>query len=143
MHGAGGVGGDKLHHNLLALEGVAAAIVRPLPLHGGADLFIPALPQAEVQEPGPGDLGGGKIAPLQVHAVQQGLGDGPGGLPQGLGGRQGEGSGKVAVGGVPGNLHRGGMDLGLGQGAVRRRRAVGRHGQGCGLFLGVLYHVRH
>ena len=40
-------------------------------------------------------------------------------------------------------LHRGGMDLGLGQGAVRRRRAVGRHGQGRGLFLGVLYHVRH
>ena len=143
VHGAGGVGGDKLHHDLLALEGVGAAIVRPLVLHGGADLLIPAATQPEVQKARPGDLGGGKIASLQVHVVQQGLGDVPGRPPQGLGGRQGKGGGEVAVGGVPRDLHRGGVNFRLGQSPIRRRGPVGRHGQGRGLVLGILDHVRH
>ena len=75
--------------------------------------------------------------------VQQRLGNVPGRLPQGLGGRQGEGGGKIPVGRVPGNLHRGGMDLRLGQRPVRRRGAIGGHGQFGSLVLGILYHVCH
>ena len=66
-----------------------------------------------------------------------------GGLAQGLAGRQGKGSGEVAVSGVPGDLHRGGGDLGLGKSSVSGGGAVSGHGQSRGLVLRVLYHVRH
>ena len=75
--------------------------------------------------------------------VQQSLGDVPGRLPQGLGGSQGKGGGKVAVGGILGDLHRGGLDLRRGQGAVSHRRLVSVHRQGRRLVLRVLYHVDH
>ena len=143
VHGARGVGGDELHHDLLALEGVSGAVVGPFGLHSVHDTGIPAVIEAEIQKAGARDLGGSKVAALQIHMAQQGLGDIPGCLAQLLGGRQGKGGGKVAVGGVLGDLHRGGLDLRLGQRAVRHRRLVGGHGQGRRLVFRVLYHVDH
>ena len=143
VHGAGGVGGDELHHVFLALQAVVGAVGLALGLHGGADALIPAVIQAEVQEAGAGDLSGGKIGALQLHVVQQRLGDVPGRLPQRFGGCQGKGGGEVAVGGILGNFHRGGLHLRLGQGAVSHRRLVSGHRQGRRLVLRVLYHVDH
>ena len=143
VHGARGVGGDELHHDLLSLEAVIGAVDGALRLYRFTDGGIPAVVQAEVQEARPGDLRGGEVAPRQVHVVQQGLGDVPGRLAQSLGCRQGKGGGEVAVGGVLGDLHRSGLDLRRRQRAVRHRRLIGRHCQGRRLVLRVLYHVDH
>ena len=143
MHGAGGIGGDELHHDLLPLQLAVGAVIGSLRLHRLADAGVPAVIEAEVQKARPGDLRRGEVAPRQVHVVQQGLGDVPGGLPQLLGGRQGKGGGEVAVGGVLGDLHRRSSDLRLGQSAVRHRRLIGAHGQSRRLVLRVLYHVDH
>ena len=48
VHGAGGVGGNEFHHDLLALVGSAGAVVRSLLLHRVADAGIPAVVEAEV-----------------------------------------------------------------------------------------------
>ena len=141
VHGAGGIGGDELHHVLLACEHIVFAVVRPLMLDGGHGLAEPALTQGEIQKAGTGHGGGGKVAALQVHVVQQNLGHLPGILAQSLGGGQAEGGGVVAVGGVLGDLHRG-----L-HGAVSREKAgigglaVGGQGQLQHLVLGVLDHI--
>ena len=42
VHGAGGVGGDELHHDLPALQGVGAAVPLPLALHGGERAYYDA-----------------------------------------------------------------------------------------------------
>ncbi len=58
--------------------------------------------QAEVEEPGAGNLHRGKGGVPQVHVVHQRLGDGPGGHLHGLGPRHGKGGGIVPVLGVLG-----------------------------------------
>ena len=110
VHGAGGVGGDELHHHPLALSFAAGAVLRPLLLHLGEDLAVPLGPQNKVQKTGAGDVYLLEIAPCQVHVVHNGLGNGPWGHVQGLGPRHSEGGGIVPVSGVFGDLH-GGLHL--------------------------------
>ena len=141
VHGAGGVGGDELHHDLLALQDVVAAVGRPLLLHAGHGVPEPLVPQAEIQEARPGHLHGGEIGPGQVHVVHEDLGHLAGILLQGLGGGQAEGGGIVAVGGVLGDLHRRGHSRVLGQKALCRGLLIGADGQVQHLVLGVLDHI--
>ena len=125
VHGTGGVGGDELHHDLLAPALVALAVLHALGLDVGEHVAVPLGAHEEVQEAGAGDLGPLKIAPLQVQMVHDGLGDGPGGHVHGLGPRHGEGGGIVAVlhilGDFDGGLyfHPGGQDT-LGGGLLDR-----------------------
>ena len=119
------------------------AVGVPLALHRCHHALVPSLVQAEVQKAGAGNLRRGKVAPCQVHVVQQGLGNLLGRLAQQLTGRQGKGGGEIAVGGIFGNLHRCGLDLRLGQRAVPYRGLIGAHGQRRGLVLRVLDHVDH
>ena len=143
VHGARGVGGDEFHHDLLPLQVVGGAVAGTLALHRLADGSVPAVVETEVQKARSRNLRGGKVAPRQVHVVQQCLGDITGRLPQRLGGRQGKRGGEIAVGGVLGDLHRGGLHLRLGQRPVRHCRLIGGHGQRRRLVLRVLYHVDH
>ena len=143
VHGAGGVGGDEFHHDLLALQGVGGAVVIALGLHGGHHVPQPDGVQPEVQEAGAGDLGGGEVAALQVQVLQQLLGHVPGRHPQLLGGSQGKGGGEVAVFRVLGDLHGSALHLGLRQCSLGHGGAVGVHGQLCGLVFRVLDHVDH
>ena len=143
VHGAGGVGGDKLHHDLLALEGVAAAVGCALALHGGQDLPVPLLRQTEVEETCPGNLRRGKVTALQVQILQQNPGDFPGAFLHGLGGGQGKGGGVIAVGRVLGDLHIGpdlhvGRELSGGHSGL-----VGGVSEGQDLVLGLLDHMDH
>ncbi len=143
VHGAGGVGGDKLHHDLPARQGVGAAVGRALALHGVHDPGVPGGAEAEVEEARPGDLRGGEIAAGEVQVLQQNLGDVPGTHLHGLGGRQGEGGGIVAVGGVLGDLHPGPDGYVSGELPGGGGFLVGFPGQGKDLVLGVLNHVDH
>ena len=141
VHGARGVGGYELHHDLLALQGVVAAIVRALALHAGHGIPEPLVPQAEIQKAGTGHLHGGEVGPCQVHVVHQDLGHLAGVLFQGLGGGQAEGGGIVAVGGVLGDLHRRGHGHVLRQQPLGRGLAIGGNGQVQHLVLGDLDHI--
>ena len=143
VHGAGGVGGDELHHDLLPLEAFVGAVGVPLRFHGVHDPGVPLIPQPEVQKAGAGDLRGGEIGTGEVHVVQKRLCDDTGGLSQRLGRRQRERGSIIAVGRVLGNLHRSRFDLRFRQCSVRRRGPVGRHSQRRRLFLCILDHVRH
>ena len=49
-HRAGGVGGHELHHDLLSVTVVHAAVVRAGALDGGQHVLIPLVGQAEVQK---------------------------------------------------------------------------------------------
>ena len=49
-HGAGWVGGHELHHDLLPVTVVHAAVVRAGALDGGQHVLIPLVGQAEVQK---------------------------------------------------------------------------------------------
>ena len=49
-HGPGGVGGHELHHDLLSVAVVHAAVVRAGALDGGQHVLIPLVGQAEVQK---------------------------------------------------------------------------------------------
>ena len=97
VHGARGVGGDEFHHDLLPLQVVGGAVAGTLALHRLADGSVPAVVETEVQKARSRNLRGGKVAPRQVHVVQQCLGDITGRLPQRLGGRQGKRGGEIAV----------------------------------------------
>ena len=141
VHGAGGVGGDELHHDLLALQGVVAAVGRPLLLHAGHGVPEPLVPQAEIQEARPGHLHGGEIGPGQVHVVHEDLGHLAGVLLQGLGGGQAEGGGVVAVGGILGDLDRGDGLHAIGQQTLLHGGAVGAARQGGDLVLCALDHI--
>ena len=143
VHGSGGVGGDKLHHDLLTLETVIGAVDVLLRFHGVHDAGIPLVSQTEVQKAGASDLRRGKVGAGEIHVVQQRLSDHAGRLAQCLGGRQSKGGGIVAVGGILGDLYGGGLDLCLRQSAVRRSRLVGCHCQRRSLVLRVLDHIRH
>ena len=143
MHGPGGVGGDELHHDALALEDVGAAVGRALALHGVHHSGVPGGIQPEVEEPRPGDLRGGEIAAGEVQVLQQNLGDVPGAHLHGLGRGQGEGGGVVAVGGVLGDLHPGPDGYVSGELPGGGGFLVGFPGQGKDLVLGVLNHVDH
>ncbi len=123
------------------LPSVVGAVLSALRLHGGEDLAVPLGAQGEVQKAGAGDLHLLEVAALQLQVVHDGLGDGPGGLVQGLGPRHGEGGGVVPVGGVLGNLD-GGLHLGAGgQQARRGGLLIGRLGQLGHLGPGRLDHV--
>ena len=122
---------------------VALAVRRALPLDVGEHLAVPAGAQVEIQKAGAGNLHLLEVAALQLQVIHNGLSNGTGGLVQSLGSRHGKGGGVVPVGGVLGDLHRGGLHLRLGQRPVRHCRLIGGHGQRRRLVLRVLYHVDH
>ena len=99
-HGPGRVGGHELHHDLLAVAVVHAAIVRAGVIHRGQHVLIPLVGQAEIQKARPGRLDGGKPRAVQLHVRDERLGDLAWGHVHGLGRRHGVVGGKVAVGGV-------------------------------------------
>ena len=143
MHGPCGIGGDKLHHDLLAMALIHGAIGGALPLDVRDDLAVPAAAQAEIQKAGAGDLGALEVGPLQLQVVQDNLGDGSGGHVEGLGPRHGKGGRVVPMGYVLGNLN-GGLYLDPGgQEALGGGLFIGRLGQGRHLVLGGLDHVGH
>ena len=141
VHGAGGVGGDELHHVLLSGQRVVAPVVGALRLHTGHGIAEPAAAQPEVQKTGAGQLHGGEIGVRQVHLLRQDLGHLPGVHLHGLGGSQAEGGGIVAVGGILGDLHRGGHRHALRQQAGGGRLLIGGGGQGQHLVLRALDHI--
>ena len=143
VHGAGGVGGDELHHHLLAAALVHRAVTLPLGLDVGEHAAVPLAAQGEVQEAGAGDLHLVKKGAGQIQMADDHFGDLAGGPAQGLGPGHGEGGGVIPVGDVLGNLN-GGLDLRAGgQQALRRRLLIGRLGQSGDLLPGRLDHVGH
>ena len=130
MHGAGGVGGDELHHHPFARALGAGAV--PLRLRGGQHLPVPFGAQGKVEEAGSRDLHLIEVAALQLQVVHDGLGDGSGGHVEGLGPGHGEGGGVIPVAGVLGNLD-GGLHL----------RPGGQDPRGGGLFIGGLGECGH
>ena len=106
VHGTGGVGGDKLHHHLLAPALVTLSVEGTFGLNLRQHIPIPFGAQPEIQKARAGDLHRGEEAVCQVHVVHHRLGDGPGGHFHGLGAGHGEGGGVVPVLGVFGNFHR-------------------------------------
>ena len=141
VHGAGGVGGHELHHDLLPLQAVVGAVVHALRLNGGHGVTVPAAAQAEIQKAGAGDGHLGEIAAVQIHLPRENGGHFPWVLLHGLGGGQAVGGGVVAVAHVLGHLHRGHHRDALGQQALRHRGAVGVFRQVQNLLLGALHHV--
>ena len=113
VHRAGGVGGDKFHVDLLAMAVIGAAVLVPQgenALHNGGE---PSGPYKKVDEAGAGHLRPLEGGALQVHLLTQDLGNLPGGHGKGLGAGHGGVGGKVALGGIGGDLHHKG-----GQGGV-------------------------
>ena len=106
MHGAGGVGGDELHHDLAARQHVAASVVLARRLNGGNGIAEPLIAQPEVHKAGACDLHRGEIAVLQRHMLRQNRRHLTGLHLHGLGRRQTERGSIVAVGHVLGDLHR-------------------------------------
>ena len=106
VHGAGGVGGHEFHHVLLPRQHVVLAVGVTGGLDAGDGVGVPLAAQPEIQEAGAGQLHGGEIAALQRHVVDEGLRHLTGVHLHGLGRRQAEGGGIVAVGGILGDLHR-------------------------------------
>ena len=143
VHGAGGVGGDKLHHDLLPVEDVGAAVVLPFGLHGGEDIPEPGFAQAEVQKAGARDLGGGEVAAAEVQVGKQRLRDLAGRQLQLPGAGHGDGAGEVAVGGILGDLHGRRGDLRLGQLPGGGRGGISRQSQTGSLIFRVLDHMDH
>ena len=118
VHGAGGVGGNKLHVVLQALAEVGAAVL--LVLAGGAHhVGEPAQGGVQVDEAGAGDLHPVKIGAGQLRQMGgDGLGNHAGSLAEGAGAGHGQVAGHVAVLRVGGDLHNKAGQLGLGQAAV-------------------------
>ena len=121
VHGAGGVGGDELHHYLLAAHGVGAAVVRALGGDGGHDLAVPGGGEAEVYEAGARGLGGGEIAAGEVEVRDERVGYLPRRHVQCLCAGHGMVCGKVAVIRVLGHLYGAGERRAGGQFALFRR----------------------
>ena len=132
VHGAGGVGGDELHHHLLAVAHVAGAVSGGVLLHRTQHLLVPVGGVEEVQKAGAGNLSPLEQSALQLQVVQNDLGNGTGGHLQCLGPRHGKGGGKVPVSAVLGHLYGASDGLTLGQQAL-----------GGGLLIGLLGQFRH
>ena len=143
VHGPGRVGGDELHHDLLALQRLVAPVSLPLALHGGEDTGVPRGTQPEVEEPRPGNFRRGEIAAGEVQILQQNLRNLPGPHLHRLGRGQGEGGGIVPVGGVLGDLHPGPHGHVPGELPGGDCRRTGFLCQRQDLVLGVLNHVDH
>ena len=124
VHGAGGVGGDKLHIIFLALAGIGAAVI--LACAGGAQhRGEPAVAQEEVDEAGACNLHAGKEAAVQIEGGNHSLSDLARRLVEGTGAHHGKVGGNVAVFGVGGDLDDEIRQLGLGQGTALHGGAGG------------------
>ena len=143
VHGAGGVGGDELHHHFFPVALVALAVEGAFLLDLGQHVAVPLVAQAEVQEAGAGDLHGGEDGAGEIHVVHQGLGNGAGGHLHGLGPGHGHGGGVVAVLGVLGDLHGAFQLYPGGEGPGRDGRLVGLGGQLADLSFCRLNQIRH
>ena len=125
VHGAGGIGGDELHHDLLPLALVQTAVVLALAGDGSEHIGVPAVGQAEVQKAGAGGLQRGKPGSLQLRILDQRLGDLARGHAQDAGAGHGVVGGKIAVGGILGDLHRAAEPCPGGQLTLLRRALIG------------------
>ena len=115
MHGAGRVGGNKLHHDFFGVFGFGAPVVPAKPFHRAERVGIPAAAKGKIQEARSrnGDLL--KIGAVQHHRAEQRLGDFAGGHAQRLGALHREGRSPVAVGGVLRGFDGDGGHAGFGQ----------------------------
>ena len=75
VHGAGGIGGDKLHIDPFALTVVDVTVSGALFADGTEDFTVPALRKPEVDEAGTGDRDRGEKAPVQGAVFHQRVGD--------------------------------------------------------------------
>ena len=141
VHGAGGVGGDELHHDLAALQHVAASVVLARRLNGGNGIVEPLIAQTEVHKAGACDLHGGEVAALQRHMLRQNRRHLTGVHLHSLGRRQTERGGVVAVGHVLGDLHRRLDGHALRQEVFLYSGGVSLLCQLLYLFLGLLDHI--
>ena len=133
VHGAGGVGGDELHHHLFGLVGPGAAVVGPFRGDVGEDVFKPAVAQAQVEEAGTRDLGGGKAGALQRHVGNQDLRRLAGRHAQKLCVLHGKAAGVIAVAQILGDLDLYRAHLCPRQVAGLRRGVIGLSDQAGGL----------
>ena len=133
VHGAGGVGGNKLHVHLLALAPVGAAVL--FVQGSGVDgAGVGPGAQVHVQKAGAGDLHPVHGAVRQVGQMgQDGLRDLAGGLFEHPGAGHGQVAGHVAVFRVGGDLHDEVRQFHLGQVACRHGGLGGLGQQGPGL----------
>ena len=144
VHGACGVGGDKLHHNFLRLVLPRAAILPPLFGNILQNAGKISRRQPQVEKAGPGHFAGGEQRALQLSLSANRLGDFSGVHAQRLGGLHGEGGSKIAVFHILGNLHRGRRKGMLRQKPLGRRLPVGAENQVGGLIHGDAHmiHIR-
>ena len=143
VHGAGGIGGDKLHHQLFAAALVHAAVVCALGIDAGEHVGIPAGREAEVDEAGAGHLDRRKPASVQIQVLRKRLGDFARGHVQGARAGHGVVCGVVAVLGVLRDLHRAAEHSALGELSLRGRFRAGVVQKGVDAVLRVLDHVSH
>ena len=123
VHGAGGVGGNKFHHDLFAAAVIAAAEGFALLQHLPGEGSKPGLLHVEIDEAGPGDLAALHRQGAEIKPLRQQRGKLLRGHAHGAGVDHGGVGGKVAVGGIAGDLHHKGGGFGGGQQAL---------GGGCG-----------
>ena len=105
MHGAGGIGGDKLHHYLLIASLLGASIVFPVSFNGLDNPGKPFLGEEKVEETRPSHLTALKIGAIKDHPLHQDGGDLPRIHLQGFGADHGHIGGKVAVAFVVGDFN--------------------------------------
>ena len=118
MHGAGGVGGHKLHQHALAAAEVGAAVAVALRGDFLHDSGVIPRAQEEIDKSGTGNFAPVKVGVVQRQPGAHGLGDFARRHAQCAGGRHGEVGGVVAVGGVAGDFD------GERRNRLRRERAV-------------------
>ena len=107
VHGAGGVGGNELHHHPFPLSHIAGTIVHAGALHRREHIAKPLTAQSKIQKSRPGQLRLVKKTVCQIHMIQKSLGDHPRRLSHRLGGGQGKGGGIVSMGDILGDIHLG------------------------------------
>ena len=142
-HGARGIGGDELHHDLLAGPPIGPAVVGSLPLDVHEQFLIPAVREPEIQKAGTGSLGGAKEAAFQRKVADERLRDFARRHAQGLRAVHRVVGRVVAVFRVTGDLHAAFEFCTRGQLAARRRALIGLLQQDVDLFLCLINQIRH
>ena len=80
VHGTGGVGGDKLHHHLLAPALVTLSVEGPSASISASTSPYHLAPSRKFRKPGPAISTEAKRLSVKVHVVHHRLGDGPGAI---------------------------------------------------------------
>ena len=124
MHGAGGIGGYKFHHQFLSMSYIHIAVGLSLTVDLLQHITVPLLRQTEIDESGTGNIHPGKPGPFQRQMRHQCLRDLSGRHPECFCSGHGMVGGKISVGVILGDLH-GTMKFSLGQLSRLDRRSSG------------------